>query len=370
MAIIHGRGPNPMAGRTTARTGRCATSKRHGEVARGGRRHPHILFGGKGNAASPGWSPGTATSSTSTPHRPTTSPPRTRASAPRAGHRPRPGQGGVLGHDRRAGGRDRRRPSSAGAGPAGHDRSGWGPTATHGWLSGAVVGSWERRTRPWSGCARSKRLGTQRLMLQDLLPRDLDHVRLIGRIFAEPDRRRSRRGDVRYTRPLGAAAHLIDRPMRPRGGRESAHPGSTAWGAEMPDLVVVVVAAIAAAVGIAIGFVLRRVVATNAVKHAEHYSERLVAEARAKQKEIVLEGKDEALHLRRAAEEEARETRATLQRSSAASWTGRRRSTARRPRSRSGRTRWPRARRSSTRNARGSPSSSSASSPSSNGSAA
>ena len=83
----------------------------------------------------------------------------------------------------------------------------------------------------------------------------------------------------------------------------------------MPDLVIVVVAAIAAAVGIAIGFVLRQVVATNAVKHAEHYSERLVAEARAKQKEIVLEGKDEALHLRRAAEDEARETRATLQRS-------------------------------------------------------
>ena len=29
-----------------------------------------------------------------------------------------------------------------------------------------------------------EQLGTQRVMLQDLLPRDLDHVRLIGRIFA------------------------------------------------------------------------------------------------------------------------------------------------------------------------------------------
>jgi alkanesulfonate monooxygenase SsuD/methylene tetrahydromethanopterin reductase-like flavin-dependent oxidoreductase (luciferase family) len=29
-----------------------------------------------------------------------------------------------------------------------------------------------------------ERLGTQRIMLQDFLPRDLDHVRLIGRIFA------------------------------------------------------------------------------------------------------------------------------------------------------------------------------------------
>ena len=83
----------------------------------------------------------------------------------------------------------------------------------------------------------------------------------------------------------------------------------------MPDTVVVVVAAVAAIAGVIIGFVARRVVASNAVKHAEHYTQRLVAEARAKQKEIVLEGKDEVLHLRRAAEEEAREQRATLQRS-------------------------------------------------------
>ncbi|HEX2844530.1 MAG TPA: Rnase Y domain-containing protein, partial [Candidatus Limnocylindria bacterium] len=84
----------------------------------------------------------------------------------------------------------------------------------------------------------------------------------------------------------------------------------------MTDIVVlIVVAAVAAVIGIAIGFVARRVFAANAVRHAEQYAERLVAEARAKQKEIVLEGKDEALHLRRAAEEEAREARATLQRS-------------------------------------------------------
>jgi ribonucrease Y len=83
----------------------------------------------------------------------------------------------------------------------------------------------------------------------------------------------------------------------------------------MPELVIIIVAAVAAIVGVVIGFVARRVVAANAVRHAEQYAQRLVAEARAKQKEIVLEGKDEALHLRRAAEEEAREQRATLQRS-------------------------------------------------------
>ncbi len=83
----------------------------------------------------------------------------------------------------------------------------------------------------------------------------------------------------------------------------------------MPEIVVIAVAAVALAIGAVVGFVARRLVATNAVKHAEQYAERLIAEARAKQKEIVLEGKDEALHLRRAAEEEAREQRATLQRS-------------------------------------------------------
>src|ERR671911_438678 len=82
----------------------------------------------------------------------------------------------------------------------------------------------------------------------------------------------------------------------------------------MPEPLVVIVAAIAAIAGILIGLLARRLLGARSVKHAEHYAERLVAEARAKQKEIVLEGKDEALRLRRAAEEEGREQRATQQR--------------------------------------------------------
>jgi ribonuclease Y len=81
----------------------------------------------------------------------------------------------------------------------------------------------------------------------------------------------------------------------------------------MPDITFVLPAALAALVlGIAIGYLARRYLAASAVKHAEHYAERLVAEARAKQKEIVLEGKDDALQTQRAAEEEAREKRAEL----------------------------------------------------------
>src|SRR5918999_302520 len=82
----------------------------------------------------------------------------------------------------------------------------------------------------------------------------------------------------------------------------------------MSDPVVVIAAAVAAVAGALVGFMARRVIAANAVKQAESYAHRLEAEARAKQKEIVLEGKDEALQLRRAAEEEAREQRATHQR--------------------------------------------------------
>ncbi|HET8587748.1 MAG TPA: ribonuclease Y [Candidatus Limnocylindria bacterium] len=83
----------------------------------------------------------------------------------------------------------------------------------------------------------------------------------------------------------------------------------------MPESIVAIVAAAAALIiGVVIGYVARRLVTGNAVRHAETYADRVVAEARAKQKEIVLEGKDEALKLQRAAEEEAREKRADLQR--------------------------------------------------------
>ena len=84
----------------------------------------------------------------------------------------------------------------------------------------------------------------------------------------------------------------------------------------MPDNFIVLAAIVIVAVvaGIGIGYFARRFVAANAVKHADTYAARVVAEARAKQKEIVLEGKDDALKIQRAAEEEAREKRADLQR--------------------------------------------------------
>ncbi|MEO8247482.1 MAG: ribonuclease Y, partial [Chloroflexota bacterium] len=82
----------------------------------------------------------------------------------------------------------------------------------------------------------------------------------------------------------------------------------------MPELLIAGVAIAALLVGALLGYVARRIVAANAVRHAESYTARIMAEARAKQKEIVLEGKDEALQLQRAAENEAREKRIDQQR--------------------------------------------------------
>ena len=83
----------------------------------------------------------------------------------------------------------------------------------------------------------------------------------------------------------------------------------------MTDTTIAVGAAFTALLaGIGLGYLIRRFLAANSVKNAEGYAERITAEARAKQKEIVLEGKDDALKLLRAAEDEAREKRADLQR--------------------------------------------------------
>ena len=84
----------------------------------------------------------------------------------------------------------------------------------------------------------------------------------------------------------------------------------------MPDnfILLAIVAVVATLAGLAIGYFARRIVAANSIKHAETYAAKVVAEARAKQKEIILEGKDDALKIQRAAEDEAREKRVDLQR--------------------------------------------------------
>ncbi|TMB75770.1 MAG: ribonuclease Y [Chloroflexi bacterium] len=83
----------------------------------------------------------------------------------------------------------------------------------------------------------------------------------------------------------------------------------------MPDLLVVgVVALVAGLVGFGIALFLRRSFALSSETAARANGDRLLAEARAKQKEIILEAKDEALKVAKTAEVENRERRSELQR--------------------------------------------------------
>ena len=79
------------------------------------------------------------------------------------------------------------------------------------------------------------------------------------------------------------------------------------------ELLVAGAALIAAVVGIAVGFLARGVWASQTVKSAQDKAARIVAEARAQQKDLILEAKDEKLRQQREAEEEARTKRGELQ---------------------------------------------------------
>jgi ribonucrease Y len=83
----------------------------------------------------------------------------------------------------------------------------------------------------------------------------------------------------------------------------------------MPEPVVVgLVALVAALVGFGVALLLRRAFALSSEQTARANADRLIAEARAKQKEIILEAKDEALRIAKQRESEDRERRAELQR--------------------------------------------------------
>jgi ribonuclease Y len=80
----------------------------------------------------------------------------------------------------------------------------------------------------------------------------------------------------------------------------------------MNDIVPVVVVLLAIAGGLAAGFVARGVVASQSVKAAQDKAGRIVAEARAQQKELILQAKDEQMRLQRELDEEGRAKRADL----------------------------------------------------------
>ncbi|HEY7024781.1 MAG TPA: ribonuclease Y [Candidatus Limnocylindrales bacterium] len=77
-------------------------------------------------------------------------------------------------------------------------------------------------------------------------------------------------------------------------------------------VVLAVVAVVAIAAGIAIGFVARSMVASQAIRAAQDKTDRILAEARAQQKELILQAKDEQMKIARQADDDARAKRQEL----------------------------------------------------------
>ena len=78
-------------------------------------------------------------------------------------------------------------------------------------------------------------------------------------------------------------------------------------------VVMAVVIVLAAIGGLLVGFFARGVVANQAIKSANDKSERIVAEARAQQKELILQAKEEQVKIQRELDEEGRAKRVDLQ---------------------------------------------------------
>ena len=78
-------------------------------------------------------------------------------------------------------------------------------------------------------------------------------------------------------------------------------------------VVVAAIMLVVAAGGLLVGFFARGVVANQAIKAASEKSERIVAEARAQQKDLILQAKEEQVRIQREVDEEGRAKRVDLQ---------------------------------------------------------
>jgi F420-dependent oxidoreductase-like protein len=158
-------------------------TKRHGEVARGARRHPHIILGGKGMPRLAGLVARYADEfnlNSASPDDALTAYARVREACRGIGRDPDgvvySAMTGVLVAETPDELRARVADLLEAIGQADTDGDAWLAERRGRWIMGTPDEAHER-------LAALERNGTQRVMLQDLLPRDLDHVRLMGRIF-------------------------------------------------------------------------------------------------------------------------------------------------------------------------------------------
>ena len=184
MAIIHGLWTEPDGWSYEGERWQVRGSMRHGEIARGGRRHPHVIFGGKGgprlasmvarygdefnlNSASPNDAPDAYA--------------RIRAACAEVGRDPDEivysAMTGVLVAETASDLEARVSDLLTALGQSASEGESWLASRRKRWIMGTPDEALER-------VRALEAQGTQRVMLQDFVPRDLDHIRLMGRIFA------------------------------------------------------------------------------------------------------------------------------------------------------------------------------------------
>jgi len=184
LAIFHGLWTEDDGWSFEGEHWRVRGAVRHGPIARGGRRHPHVILGGKGMprmaalvarygdefnllSASPADAPDAYR--------------RVRDACREIGRDPDElvysAMTGVLVAETEDDLRARVADLLVALGQGEADGDVWLAERRERWIMGTPDEARER-------VAALEEQGTQRIMLQDFLPRDLDHVRLLGRVFA------------------------------------------------------------------------------------------------------------------------------------------------------------------------------------------
>jgi len=183
LAIIHGLWTEPDGWSYEGKHWQVRGAMRHGEIARGGRRHPPIILGGEGGPRQAGLVARYADEFNLTSAAPEEVPAaygRVRAACAAIDRDPDEvvysAMTGVLVAETEADLRARVADLLAALGHGETDGEAWLAERRGRWVMGTPD---EARGRVEA----LGRQGTQRVMLQDFLPRDLEHVRLMGEVF-------------------------------------------------------------------------------------------------------------------------------------------------------------------------------------------
>ena len=184
MAIIHGLWTEPDGWSFEGRHWQVKGSMRHGEIARRGRRHPHVIFGGKGGPRLSRLVARYGDEFNLSPGTPEAAPEaydNVRSACADVGRDADElvysAMTGVLVADTEGDLKARVADLLGAVGQSDTDSESWLADRKNRWIMGTPDQAFER-VRAFEAA------GTQRLMLQDFVPRDLDHIGLLGRIFA------------------------------------------------------------------------------------------------------------------------------------------------------------------------------------------